>query len=122
MSDESRRFTRTLEDFECGHCGRAVRGTGYTNHCPRCLWSRHVDVLPGDRLAECGGLMEPVGVLFEGGEYTLAQRCVECGRMWRNRTSPGDDRHAVLALAGTPFVWSEAPRGPARDGGRRRGR
>lgn len=120
MSDEPRRFTRRPEDFECGHCGCAVRGSGYTNHCPRCLWSRHVDVLPGDRLADCCGLMEPVGVLYEGGEYTVAQRCVVCGRMWRNRTSAGDDRAAVLALAGTPFVWP-AP-GPTRQPGRRRPR
>src|SRR3954452_24116834 len=65
------RFTRTREDFTCGNCGAAVRGNGYTNHCPRCLWSRHVDVDPGDRAADCGALMRPVGVLFEGDQHVL---------------------------------------------------
>jgi predicted RNA-binding Zn-ribbon protein involved in translation (DUF1610 family) len=114
MSDESRRFTRRPEDFVCAHCGRSVRGTGYTNHCPRCLWSRHVDVLPGDRLADCGGLMEPVGVLYEGGEYNVVHRCVECGRMWRNRTAASDDRAVIIALSGKPVGWPVPARRPAR--------
>ena len=116
MADESRRFTRHPEDFGCGNCGRAVVGTGYTNHCPNCLWSRHVDVLPGDRLASCGGLMEPVGVLYEGGAYVVVQRCVECGHRWRNHTAEDDDSAAIVALAGEPVEWPE----PGRK--RRRGR
>lgn len=42
-------FTKTVEDFICAHCGTHVRGNGYTNHCPECLWSKHVDNNPGDR-------------------------------------------------------------------------
>ena len=49
-------FIRKTEDFICEHCGREVRGNGYTNHCPYCLWSKHVDINPGDRAAGCGGL------------------------------------------------------------------
>ena len=26
-----------------------MKGNGYTNHCPKCLWSKHVDINPGDR-------------------------------------------------------------------------
>src|SRR3989338_8156335 len=48
----SRRFQRTKEDFTCERCGFFVRGSGYTNHCPQCLWSKHVDVNPGNRQAE----------------------------------------------------------------------
>ncbi|MGB6163500.1 MAG: RNHCP domain-containing protein [Pseudonocardiaceae bacterium] len=114
MSDESRRFTRRPEDFVCAHCGCSVRGTGYTNHCPRCLWSRHVDVLPGDRLADCGGLMEPVGVLYEGGENSVVHRCVECGRMWRNRTAASDDRAVIIGLSGKPVGWPPPQRRPLR--------
>ena len=106
-----RRFTRRTEDFVCGHCARRVRGSGYTNHCPHCLWSRHVDVQPGDRLAECGGLMEPVGTLLEDGEFVVVQRCVSCGHMWRNRTAPTDDRDTVLALSGNVIRWPLRPEG-----------
>jgi hypothetical protein len=97
---EGARFSRRTEDFDCGHCGAAVRGNGYTNHCPRCLWSRHVDVRPGDRAATCGELMEPVGALSEGGRTVLVQRCVGCGRVWRNKVAGDDDPDAVLALFG----------------------
>jgi RNHCP domain len=102
-----RRFTRRTEDFVCGHCGRPVRGTGYTNHCPSCLWSRHVDVLPGDRRADCGGLMEPVGTLLESGEFVVVQRCLDCGHMRRNRTAANDDRARVIALSGTVIEWPQ---------------
>ena len=96
----------STEDFVCGHCRRSVRGTGYTNHCPRCLWSRHVDVMPGDRAADCGGLMEPVGALLERGEFVVLQRCVDCGHRWRNRTSPRDDRDLLIALSSNVLDWS----------------
>ncbi|MGH3823658.1 MAG: RNHCP domain-containing protein [Pseudonocardiaceae bacterium] len=95
-------FARRREDFSCLRCGTSVRGSGYTNHCPRCLWSRHVDVNPGDRAAECGGAMEPVGALSEGGEIVLVQQCVVCGHTRRNRAARNDDRDALLALFGRP--------------------
>lgn len=117
------RFTRTREDFACEHCGARVRGNGYTNHCPKCLWSKHVDVSPGDRAADCGGLMPPVGVLFTDGEYVLLHRCERCGHQRRNRAARGDDRQALAALFGTPVPDPvQAPARPARSpsrGGRR---
>jgi hypothetical protein len=96
------RFTRVREDFTCLHCGADVRGTGYTNHCPRCLWSRHVDVFPGDRTATCRALMEPVAALSEGAELVVVQRCTGCGRLWRNKVAPADDREVALGLIGWP--------------------
>jgi hypothetical protein len=95
-------FTRRREDFTCLRCGMPVRGSGYTNHCPQCLWSRHVDVNPGDRAAECGGAMEPIGALSEGGEIIVVQRCLVCGRIRRNRSAADDDRDALLGLFGSP--------------------
>lgn len=97
-----RRFARTVEDFTCARCGTAVAGGGYTNHCPRCLWSRHVDVNPGDRAATCGGLMEPVAVELRRGEYAITHRCIVCGALRKNTAAPQDDRGALLSLAGRP--------------------
>ncbi|TAL49274.1 RNHCP domain-containing protein [Patescibacteria group bacterium] len=87
----SRKFQRTKEDFTCERCGFFVRGSGYTNHCPQCLWSKHVDVNPGDREARCQGLMEPVGVELKGGEYTILHRCVSCGFEKRNKAAKDDN-------------------------------
>lgn len=95
----SRGFQRTIEDFVCGHCGFAVQGTGYTNHCPRCLWSRHVDVMPGDRQAECNGLMEPVAVETKAGAYRVLHRCQICGMEKWNQASSEDDFDRLVELA-----------------------
>ena len=94
-----RQFQRTKEDFTCQHCGAKVTGDGYTNHCPDCLWSRHVDEQPGDRAAECGGLMRPVAVGGPAEAYRILHRCEACGRERWNRAAGADDFEALLALA-----------------------
>lgn len=94
-----KRFTRLVEDFVCEHCGREVIGDGYTNHCPHCLWSKHVDVDPGDRQARCAGLMPPVAVQAASGSYVLTHRCQTCGIEKRNKLADGDDFEAVLEIS-----------------------
>lgn len=111
-ASEHARFTRRREDFECLHCGASVRGSGYTNHCPRCLWSRHVDLQPGDRLADCRGAMEPIGALARRDGVVVVQRCVECGHVWHNRGAPDDDPDALLALFGRAVPDPSPPRRP----------
>ncbi len=36
------------EEFICEHCGKKVGKLGYTSrdHCPYCLYSKHVDCVP----------------------------------------------------------------------------
>ncbi len=92
-------FRRNKEDFVCEHCGKEVIGDGYTNHCPNCLWSKHVDKDPGDRLEACGGMMKPISV--EGGtpDYVITHRCENCGFTRRNKAQKMDDPAALIALA-----------------------
>jgi rubrerythrin len=94
-----KRFQRHIEDFSCEHCGFLVRGNGYTNHCPKCLWSKHVDVHPGDRAAGCGGMMRPEKVENERGEYILVHRCETCGHTKRNKVQTEDDFDEVVKIA-----------------------
>lgn len=84
-------FRKVKENFDCEKCGRIIEGDGYTNHCPHCLWSKHVDVNPGDRQANCGGMMKPIDVVTEKGEQILTHECVVCGHQKRNKTSWRDD-------------------------------
>lgn len=98
LVEAMRNFQRTIEDFTCGHCGTEVKGDGYTNHCPRCLWSKHVDINPGDRAETCGGMMEPVRVELEHGERILIHKCEKCGAIKRNKASNNDDFDALLKL------------------------
>lgn len=94
-----RLFTKKKEDFACEKCGTEVKGTGYTNHCPKCLWSKHVDIFPGDRLEDCGGLMEPVIVEKEKGGWALTHKCIKCGQTKRNRVEDSDDFDEVIKLS-----------------------
>ena len=85
-------FIKKKEDFTCINCGFDVKGTGYTNHCPKCLYGLHVDeVKPGDRKSGCLGVMEPYGVDKKGEEYVLLHKCGKCGKKTRNKVSERDD-------------------------------
>ena len=93
-----KKFQRKIEDFICKHCGLRVKGNGYTNHCPKCLWSRHIDVNPGDRVERCRGMMEPMRLEKKGDEYIIIHRCVTCGFERKNKTSEQDNSEALLKL------------------------
>ena len=95
-----KKFQRRIENFTCGNCGFSVQGDGYTNHCPECLWSQHVDVNPGDRAEHCRGLMEPVGFTIKRGDYILAHRCTKCGTIKNNKATKNDSFDAILNLRG----------------------
>lgn len=94
----SRKFQRRTENFTCERCGEQVTGDGYTNHCPRCLCSKHVDVNPGDRAADCDGLMEPIGAEQKGSEIVIIHRCVKCRHIKRNRAAAEDDFDLLVEL------------------------
>jgi hypothetical protein len=99
--------------FRCCECRLDVSmdapGTAHRNHCPNCLWSRHVDTRPGDRASPCRAGMEPIAIAVRGrGEWVLIHRCRGCDALVANRTA-GDDsplllvRLAIQPLANPPF-------------------
>ena len=92
-------FTRKIENFACEQCGAHVTGNGYTNHCPACLWSKHLDESPGDRAAVCGGAMEPVAVETKGGRHTITHRCVRCVFERRQKADPSDNPARLIELS-----------------------
>lgn len=96
-SNDMSPFQRTVENFVCEHCGFSVKGNGYTNHCPRCLWSKHVDIHPGDRAENCGGLMEPIRI--EGTDkYRVVHACSKCKNERINDISSDDNTEEILAI------------------------
>ena len=100
-------FTRINETFECRHCGSAVKPAGATcrDHCPRCLYSLHVDVNPGDRAADCGAALVPRAYsLHKKKGYMIHYTCEACGAERVNRfldvdENEADDFDALLSLS-----------------------
>ena len=103
--------------FRCGNCGVDVSldapGTSHRNHCPRCLWSRHLDRnVPGDRKAECPGGMEPIAVTVRGERrWVLIHRCTRCGRLRLNKTAADDNVLLLMQLAALPLAMPPVPYG-----------
>jgi hypothetical protein len=92
------KFTKKIEDFVCGHCHKKIKGTGYTNHCPKCLWSKHVDNNPGDRLNSCQGMMKTVDLELKNGHIYLIQQCQRCKQHKRIKTQENDNFDKILAI------------------------
>ena len=87
---QSKRFQKNDQGFRCVHCGKEVLPQGNTsrNHCPFCLTSLHVDILPGDRQNPCRGEMRAVYARPDTKKgYILTHRCLRCGALVHNRAA-----------------------------------
>ena len=103
------RYVDINTDFTSIHCrnyvsaGYVLSGVQHRNHCPYCLWSRHLDLYKaGDRLAACKAPMQPVGLTIKrrdkkyasmsSGELMLIHLCTDCGKVSINREGYEDGR------------------------------
>jgi len=92
------------EAFRCAHCGASVAPARRTarDHCPRCLHSLHVDDVPGDRAAGCGGLLVPIDAERRGEGFRIRYRCARCGAERMNKAllevDDPDDWEALVAM------------------------
>ncbi len=102
------------DSFICRVCGRLVvpegAGSGHRNHCPNCLHSLHVDVEPGDRASDCGGLMEPIAVwVRKNGEWAVIHRCRRFGGLSSNRGAADDNPLKLMSTAMKPVAFPPFP-------------
>lgn len=110
-----KKFTDPFGDFKCLHCRTIISadpflsGVHNRNHCPYCLWSRHVDLREaGDRLCACKAPMQPVGLALKRankkyggekqGELMLIHRCTECDKRSINRIAADDAPGSILEV------------------------
>ncbi len=91
-------FIKKNEDFVCENCGITVSGSGYTNHCPQCLWSKHVDLEPGDRGESCQGMMRPEDLYYKNGKWIIVHRCELCGFVRNDKIREEDNFEQVVEL------------------------
>jgi hypothetical protein len=105
---------RSPGTFRCRNCGLDVAmqapGTAHRNHCPHCLWSRHVDDVPGDRAAGCDAAMEPVGISSRrDGEWAVVHSCRGCRTVHLNRIAGDDNPLMLMQLAVRPLATPPFP-------------
>lgn len=103
------------QEFVCLRCGfyvtfaPEIAGVQNRNHCPYCLWSRHLDWREaGDRLSNCQTGMQPLGLTTKrsrnkyarerDGELMLVHRCTGCNQLVINRIAADDSTEAILEL------------------------
>ena len=86
------------DTFICKVCDRTVvpenAGSNHRNHCPNCLSSLHVDIEPGDRASDCGGIMH---------------RCRRCGALRSNRIAADDNPMKLMSIAMQPLAQPPFP-------------
>ena len=103
---EERRFTKIDEEFICDNCGSIVKKLGYSSrdHCPKCLYSKHVDINPGDRLEECHGALEPVSVELNSKKgYVIIYKCKKCGKIRKNKAAEDDNMDLIIKLSAKQY-------------------
>ena len=96
-----KRFNMIDEKFKCMNCGMEVDTLNYTAryHCPRCLYSRNVDVMTGDRQNKCMGLMMPIGIEKYKNTYKIIYKCLSCGEVHKNIMAQDDDYDMIVKLS-----------------------
>ena len=99
--------------FICINCKKWVKISGPNkkvnrNHCPYCLWSKHVDdEIAGDRMASCNTGMRPIGLTTKiarvdkwgqeiKGEIMIIHECNRCGKISLNRVLAEDESGEVI--------------------------
>lgn len=88
----------------------AGAGSDHRNHCPNCLHSLHVDIEPGDRESDCGGIMEPIAVwVRKNGEWAIIHRCRRCGQLSSNRIAADDNPMKLMSIAMKPVALPPFP-------------
>lgn len=95
-----KKFTMRDENFICENCGKAVEKLNYTarDHCPHCLYSKHVDIMPGDRENECKGLLRPTGIEKFKDTYKIIYRCEKCNQIHKNIMANDDNMDLIIKL------------------------
>lgn len=96
-----KQFTMRDESFTCENCHKEVKPLGYTarDHCPYCLYSKHVDINPGDRQNSCKGLLKPTGIEKYKDTYKILYKCEKCHKDHKNIAATDDNMEKIIEIS-----------------------
>ena len=94
-------FNELDEGFICENCNKEVKPLGYSSrdHCPYCLYSKHVDINPGDRSNNCNGLLKPIGIEKYKDTYKIIYKCNKCNKEHKNIMAKDDDINKIIEIS-----------------------
>ena len=94
-------FSKNDNSFICEHCKKEVLPLSYTSrdHCNYCLYSKHVDINPGDRLNSCKGLLKPIGIEKFKDTYKIIYKCETCKEIHKNIMAKDDNMDLIIELS-----------------------
>jgi hypothetical protein len=96
-----KRFNMIDENFICEHCNKEVSKLNYSarDHCPHCLYSKHVDINPGDRANNCKGLLEPIDIEKFKDTFKIIYKCKKCDEIHKNIIASDDNMDVVINIS-----------------------
>lgn len=96
-----KKFKNNDESFYCDHCKKYVEKLSYSSrdHCPYCLYSKHIDINPGDRMNKCLGSLVPIDIEKFKNTYKIIYRCNKCGLFHKNIMAKDDDLNEIINLS-----------------------
>lgn len=96
-----KKFNMIDEEFICDNCNKYVEKLNYTarDHCPNCLYSKHVDINPGDRLNKCQGLLKPISIEKYKNTYKIIYKCLKCNKIHKNIMAFDDNYDKIIELS-----------------------
>ncbi|MBQ9853749.1 MAG: RNHCP domain-containing protein [Bacilli bacterium] len=96
-----KKFNMIDESFTCENCKKEVNKLEYTarDHCNHCLYSKHVDILPGDRQNTCHGLLEPISIEKYKNTYKIIYKCQKCHQIHKNIMANDDNYELIIKLS-----------------------
>ena len=88
-------FKMINDSFVCENCGKEINKHpewSARNHCPFCLYSKHLDInLPWDRLSNCLWLMHPIDIEYKKNKGNMIKhKCTKCNKEILNKIAPDD--------------------------------
>ena len=77
-----KRFNELDEEFICEQCNKKIGKLIYTSrdHCPYCLYSKHVDIKYKD-------------------SYKIVYKCNKCGQIHKNIMARDDDMNKIIEVS-----------------------
>ena len=96
-----KKFNMVDEPFICENCKNEIKPLKYSarDHCNYCLYSKHVDINPGDRANDCKGLLIPIGIEKFKDTYKIIYKCEKCNKIHRNIMAKDDNFDLIIELS-----------------------